>query len=123
MTVRVLLVDDEPSIRTTLKIILEMEKFAVTTAGSAAEGVQQLNSNEFDVVLTDLNMERSDAGFEVVRKATALARRPATAIVTAFPVPPSEWKAAGADTLIVKGTDIPTMLRTVHELAESVAAK
>lgn len=121
--VRVLLVDDEPSIRTTLKIILEMEKFAVTTAGSAAEGVRELTNNEFDVVLTDLNMERADAGFEVVRKASALQRRPATAIVTAFPVPSSEWKAAGADTLIVKGTDIPAMLRTVHELAESVAAK
>jgi CheY-like chemotaxis protein len=121
--VRVLLVDDEPSIRTTLKIILEMEQFAVTTAGSAAEGLKELETNEYDVVLTDLNMERSDAGFDVVRKATALERRPATAIVTAFPVPPSQWKAAGADTLIVKGTDIPTMLRTVHELAESVVAK
>jgi CheY-like chemotaxis protein len=99
-----------------------MEKFAVTTAGSAAEGVKQLNENEFDVVLTDLNMERSDAGFDVVRKAASLSPRPATAIVTAFPVPPSEWKEVGADTLIVKGTDIPTMLRTVHELAQSVAA-
>ena len=115
--VRVLLVDDEPSIRTTLKIILEMEQFAVTTAANAHEAVQELEQSEFDVVLTDLNMETSDAGFKVVQKANSLARRPATAIVTAFPVPSSEWKAAGADTLIVKGTDVPAMLKTVHDLA------
>lgn len=121
--VRVLLVDDEPSIRTTLKIILEMEQFAVTTAASAGEGVRALEQSEFDVVLTDLNMETSNAGFRVVEKATSLQRRPATAIVTAFPVAPHEWKAAGADTLIVKGTDIPSMLRTVHELAHGVAAE
>lgn len=119
---RVLLVDDEPSIRTTLKIILEMEHFAVTTASSAREAVQQLDNAKFDVVLTDLNMETSDAGFQVVRKAASLIPRPATAIVTAFPVSHNEWQAAGADTLIVKGTDISAMLRIVHALAESAAA-
>jgi CheY-like chemotaxis protein len=123
MKVKILLVDDEPSIRTTLKIILELEGFEVVTAASAAEARKTLHQSCFDLVLTDMNMETPDAGFLVVDHANALHRRPAIVIITAFPVTPAEWKAAGADALIVKGTDIKAMLRTVRELAESVCAK
>jgi len=105
---RVLLVDDEESIRRLMSSVLEMADFEVTTAGSAREGIQKLGAEAFDLVLTDLRMETPLAGYEVVRAARNLSERPVSVIVTAFPVPPSEWRSVGADALFTKG------LETVH---------
>jgi CheY-like chemotaxis protein len=65
-----LIVDDEPNVCFTLKLIFEQEGYAVTSAGSAAEGIRILQSpRKFDVVLTDLHMEKEDAGLELARQA------------------------------------------------------
>jgi CheY-like chemotaxis protein len=102
------------------KLLLELNKFSVETATSAAEAKQVLTQEKFEMVITDLRMESPSAGFEVVRAADSLTPRPAIAIVTAFPVPSAEWRAAGADALFVKGSntmDLPTRLQEL--LAES----
>ena len=105
---RVLLVDDEEAIRKLLSSVLEMADFEVTTAGSAREGIQKLGTEPFDLVLTDLRMETPLAGYEVVKAARNLSERPVSVIVTAFPVPPSEWRSVGADALFTKG------METIH---------
>ena len=117
---RVLLVDDDASVLQLFKLLLELNKFSVETATSAAEAKQALTHEKFEMVITDLRMENATAGFEVVRAADSLTPRPAIAIVTAFPVPSAEWRAAGADALFVKGSntmDLPTRLQEL--LAES----
>lgn len=102
---RVLLVDDEETIRRLMSSVLEMANFEVTTAGSAREGIQKLGTEPFDLVLTDLRMETPLAGYEVVKAAQSLIERPVAVIVTAFPVPPSEWRSVGADALFTKGLE------------------
>src|SRR5215467_13961052 len=65
-----LIVDDEPNVCYTLKLIFEQEGFAVTTAPSAAEAIRVMKAAQrFDVVITDLHMEREDAGFDLARVA------------------------------------------------------
>lgn len=111
---RVLLVDDDASVLKLFKLLLELNKFSVETATSAAEAKQALTQEKFEMVITDLRMESPSAGFEVVRAADSLTPRPAIAIVTAFPVPSAEWRGAGADALFVKGSntmDLPTRLQ------------
>ncbi|HET9695751.1 MAG TPA: response regulator [Terriglobales bacterium] len=105
---RVLLVDDEEAIRKLLSSVLEMADFKVTTAGSAREGIQKLGTEAFDLVLTDLRMETPLAGYDVVKAARNLSERPVSVIVTAFPIPPSEWRSVGADALFTKG------METIH---------
>jgi CheY-like chemotaxis protein len=100
---KILLVEDEEPIRRMLKTVLEMGDFSVETASSANEGIQSLKGASFDAVVTDLRMESPVAGYEVVRAAKALARKPLAVILTAFPVPPSDWKSAGADAMFTKG--------------------
>ena len=63
---RVLLVDDDESIRTMLTRILERESFAVTTARDGQEAIETLRDHGFDVVLLDLMMPRVD-GFGVIQ--------------------------------------------------------
>ncbi|MDQ3281860.1 MAG: response regulator, partial [Acidobacteriota bacterium] len=51
---RILIIDDEPSIRTTLASILEDEGHRTTSCESGEEGVAQFARDEFDLILLDL---------------------------------------------------------------------
>ncbi len=64
---KILVVDDERSIRNTLKEILEFEKFEVEIAEDGIEGLEKFEKTNFDVVLCDIKMPRMD-GLEVLEK-------------------------------------------------------
>jgi DNA-binding NtrC family response regulator len=64
---RILVIDDERSIRNTLKEILEYEKFEVEVAEDGFEGLEKLEKTRFDLVLCDIKMPRMD-GIEVLAK-------------------------------------------------------
>ena len=51
---RVLLVDDDPTARLTLKTVLEAGGYKVNVAASAAEAVGKLDEGEYELVLSDL---------------------------------------------------------------------
>jgi CheY-like chemotaxis protein len=102
---RILIVDDEASILSLLRLVLESENYEVGTAVSAAEATQKLAEERFDLIITDIRMETPTAGFEVVRTARRNSPEVPVALLTAFPVPTSDWKQAGADALFMKGMD------------------
>jgi len=66
----ILIIDDERSIRNTLKEILEFEKFTVDLAEDGSEGLKKLTENVYDVALCDIKMPKMD-GMEVLEKALA----------------------------------------------------
>ncbi len=101
---KILLVEDEPTVQKLFKQILEMENFAVDTASSARDGISALQSDTFDIVISDIRMETPFAGYDVVKAAQRVASRPLIALVTAYPIPTADWKRAGADALFVKGS-------------------
>jgi len=51
---KILVIDDEPGVRTALQAILQDEGFAVRTAESGEDGVALANSEPFDAVLLDV---------------------------------------------------------------------
>jgi two-component system response regulator PilR (NtrC family) len=106
---RILIVDDEPAILGLLKSVLELSSFEPHSARSAAEARMILSERTFDIVLTDMRMETTTAGFDVVRAARQLDPRPLIAILTAFPMSPAEWRPSGADVLLVKGADLMSL--------------
>ncbi|MEM9388964.1 MAG: sigma-54 dependent transcriptional regulator [Bacteroidota bacterium] len=65
---KVLIIDDEQSIRDTLKEILEYEKYEVSEAKNGEEGLKLLTKEKFDVALCDIKMPKMD-GLEVLEKA------------------------------------------------------
>jgi len=113
---RILLVDDELAILLTLKAILEMNGFEVETAASAKEAAGKLLSHEFHMVITDMRMETETAGYEVIRLARKQTYNPATAILTAFPSLGSDWRHAGAQSLLVKPVGTEDLLRQIESL-------
>ncbi len=63
----ILLIDDEKSIRKTLKEILEYEGYVVDEAGDGAEGLRLIQEADYDIVLCDIKMPKMD-GMEVLEK-------------------------------------------------------
>ena len=57
---RILVVDDEESMRDVLAILLQREGYEVVTAGSGVEALRQMEERPADVVLTDITMPRMD---------------------------------------------------------------
>src|SRR5215470_3082882 len=81
---KVLLVDDDPASRLTLKTVLEASGYAVDSAASAAEALSKLDEGEYDLVLSDLQMESPEAGLKVLAHARNQDYKPATALVTTY---------------------------------------
>jgi DNA-binding NtrC family response regulator len=65
---KILIVDDEKSIRYTLRDILEYEKYEVDEAKDGLEALDLLRKNSYDVVLCDVKMPNMD-GLELLTKA------------------------------------------------------
>lgn len=63
---RLLLVDDDKSVLSGLKGILEAHEFEVTTASNVIEALTRITSDSFDAVLTDLHMPGAGDGLIVV---------------------------------------------------------
>jgi DNA-binding NtrC family response regulator len=64
---RILIIDDEKAICSTLKEILEYEKYEVEIANDGMEGIRKIQSSNFDLVLCDIKMPKMD-GIEVLTK-------------------------------------------------------
>ena len=64
---KILVVDDERSIRELLEIVLKKEGFAVTVAQNAIEGLERSKSTEFDLVVSDINMPDM-SGIDLLRE-------------------------------------------------------
>jgi DNA-binding NtrC family response regulator len=113
---RILLVDDEMAILLTLKAILEMNGFEVETADSADNAIKKLGNAEYNMVITDLRMEKETSGFDVIRFAKKQIYNPATAILTAFPSLGNDWRQEGANQLLVKPVGTDELIRQLESL-------
>jgi len=80
---RVLVIDDELSIREFLSIMLQGEGLDVATAASGEEGIATLRGGSFDLVITDLKMS-GISGMDVLRTAKKIDPAIQVIVITAF---------------------------------------
>jgi CheY-like chemotaxis protein len=81
----VLVVDDEPTVRTTLAKSLADGGFAVLTAEDSYDAIRVLSDHpEIDLLLTDLVMPRSTNGFDLARQAKLMRPHLKVMYITAF---------------------------------------
>jgi CheY-like chemotaxis protein len=64
MAKKILIIDDEPDIRTVIKQVLESEGYTVLTAGGAKEGIAQIQKTSPDLIFLDIQMP-DDSGLAV----------------------------------------------------------
>jgi ActR/RegA family two-component response regulator len=82
---RLLFVDDEDNIRLTLPLLLEQHGFDVTTVAGVADALVQISAVSFDVLLTDLNIDREGDGFLVITAMRRAQPRCKNFILTGYP--------------------------------------
>jgi len=89
---RILVVDDEKIARDNLEHVLRREGYEVASAASGQQALRLIGAQEFDIVLTDLKMERID-GMEVLEKTKARHPEIEVIIVTGYATIPSAIEA------------------------------
>lgn len=78
---RILIVDDEESVLTLFRKTFERANYDVDTAGDGASAIECLHANEYDLLVTDLQMP-GIGGLSVIREARRLTSRLPVVIVT-----------------------------------------
>jgi ATP-dependent Lon protease len=114
-----LIVDDEANVALTLKMVFERDGYAVRTADSCASALKLLeNGNEFDAVITDLNMEKENIGLEVARAALRLHPKPAVVLCTGYASVDNSAAALQmkVDYMVTKPVDLDELKRAVRRL-------
>ena len=64
---RVLMIDDQPDVRTMVSIVLRVNHFDVVEAGNAAAGLKEFETSKFDLAIVDIFLQGTN-GFEVIMK-------------------------------------------------------
>lgn len=116
---RILVVDDERDICRALEFLLSREGYKVVTAYSGQDALKKIETEEFDLVITDLKMEGM-TGIEVLEKAVAVRPNLIVIIMTAFASVESAVEAMkkGAGDYIVKPFINEDVKMTVKRLLE-----
>lgn len=116
---RLLVVDDEESLRITTAAIFENEGYVVDTASSGDEAIELLSQKDYDLVLTDLHMEGGD-GLSVLNIIRRQAPLTISVVLTGFASVESAIAALqeGAYDYLVKPCDIETMKHTIRRGVE-----
>ncbi|MFN9581668.1 MAG: sigma-54-dependent transcriptional regulator, partial [Bacteroidota bacterium] len=68
---KILIIDDEKAIRTTLKEILEYEGYKVDEAADGQSGLEKMENEDYEAVLCDIKMPKMD-GIEVLTRAAEI---------------------------------------------------
>ncbi len=79
----ILIVEDEATIRGTMKASLELEKHAVKDAGCIRDAVELMRNFEFDAVVTDVNLV-GESGLDLLRRIREEGFDGAVVVITAF---------------------------------------
>lgn len=116
---RVLLVDDDVTSRLTLKTVLEAGGYSVDSAASAAEAVGKLDQRQYELVLSDLQMESPQAGLKVLAHARLMDYKPATAILTTY----QNKRPNPRQAVLIAPEDLPGLLSKVADLISQRAAR
>ncbi len=112
---KILIIDDEKSIRYTLRDILEYEKYEVDEAQDGAEGFEKIQENDYDVVLCDIKMPKMD-GMEVLEQTMTLGKDLQFILISAHGDIPTAVEATrkGAFDFITKPPDLNRLLLTIR---------
>jgi DNA-binding response OmpR family regulator len=124
MAANILIVDDEKAVRESLEEILKMEDYRVETASSGEDALEQINEEEFNLVLLDLKMPGID-GVEVMRQISRYAHDTKVIILTGHGTLESAIEALrlGAEDYMLKPYESAAILDSIGRALSKNAQK
>ncbi len=120
---RLLVVDDDPSVREMLARVLTGEDYLVLPAASGSQALKIAAATQVDLVLLDLNMPEQ-SGWDTFERLTAEDPLVPIIIITARSNQLFAALASGVGALLEKPLDFPKLLQTIrHLLTESAESR
>ena len=117
----ILVVDDEPDLRTLYELTLLREGYRVETAASVGEAREQLQTQRFDVVITDMRLP-DGMGMELLQDLRNQQRRERCVVMTAYGSAENAVEAlrSGAFDYLTKPVDLKQFRLVVASAAQGV---
>jgi DNA-binding NtrC family response regulator len=114
---KILVVDDEESLRTVLSTELLSEGYEVGTAADGDEAITEMGKTAFDLILLDIKMPRMN-GFEVLKHVKDKHPRTRVIMLTGFADLKNaiESKKLGAEDFVSKPYDLVDLLTTIERV-------
>lgn len=121
---RILVVDDEPSVLLTYRLLLEQKGYNVTAVLSAQEAIKKLGEQPFDLLLCDLSLEEQRSGFDVVDFGQQKHPHLRSALLTGYATMEATERAEKSGVaMLFKPIDIEQFFATISRLLGDSDAK
>ena len=116
---RILVIDDDESIRKTVAAILEENNYAVDTAEDGAEAIKKAKSGTYNLALVDIRLPDIE-GTKLLAELEVVSPKTIKIIVTGYPALQNAIEAAneGADAYLIKPVRIDRLLNTIAKCLE-----
>lgn len=116
---RILIVDDDNTIRKTLKAILEDEGYTVDLAATGQEAIQKTEENAYDIALLDIRLPDME-GVELLKLIKDNVPKTRKIMLTGYPSMQNAIAALNkdADAYLVKPVDVEKLLSTIKDQLE-----
>jgi len=114
---KILVVDDEPALRETMRAILQQNGFEVALAANVSEALRLIGAERFDALISDLNIGEPGDGFTVVSAMRRTQPRCLNYILTGYP----EFETAlmairdQVDDYLTKPADMNYLLQSIGD--------
>ncbi|NNE29670.1 MAG: response regulator, partial [Saprospiraceae bacterium] len=114
---RILLVEDEESIRSVVKLNLEMDGFEVVDTGNGREGIKFFHEQHFDLLILDVMLPEMD-GFQICEQVRLTNTEVPVIFLTAKDTPADRVQGLkkGADDYLTKPFNLEELLLRVKNL-------
>lgn len=112
---RILIVDDEASIRLLYSQELRDEGYEVDAAGTIAEALEFLKVNSYAVALLDIKL-KNESGLDLLQKLVKERHEMAVILSTAFSCYRDDFSAWLADSYVVKSSDMQELKDEIKRL-------
>ena len=113
---RILVIDDEDSIRKTISMILRREGYAVDTAENGKQAIEKTNESFYNLAVIDIRLPDME-GTELLTALKETTPKMVKIILTGFPALENAVKAVnnGADAYLIKPVNTNELLRVIRE--------
>lgn len=112
---RLLVVDDESSIRLLYSQELAEEGHEVVTAATAAEAVDRIREHEFDLIVLDIKL-KNESGLDLLQKVVKERHNLPVVLCTAFSCFKDDFSAWLADGYVVKSSDLTELKEEIKRV-------
>jgi DNA-binding NtrC family response regulator len=110
-------VDDEPNVLVTYRLILQQQGYAVSAAISSSEARNILQQGNVDLLLCDLSLEKQQSGFDVIQFGRSLDASLQAVLLTGYASIEANERAEQENIpVLFKPIDIQQLLQVITEL-------